>query len=504
MLIDKKKNFKKNVFWGVVNKFVLMICPFAVRTVIIWKLGIEYVGLGSLFTSILQVLSLAELGLGSAIVYSMYKPIAENDGMLICALLNMYKKIYTVIGCVILGVGLLIFPFLPRLIAGEVPSDINIYILFLIFVLNNVLSYFMYAYKQSLLLAHQRNDVESNISTLANVIMYVFQIIALLVTSSYYAYAIFLPICTIIINVLRNRKVREMYPQYECKGKLPREIVIDIKKRVYGIALTRICQVCRNSFDSIIISSFLGLIVLGRYQNYYYIMNTIIGFLTIITTSIVGGIGNDIVTKTKKENYKRFLSFMFGYNWISSWCTVCLLCLFQPFMKLWVGSKNMFSFTLVILLCIYFYSLKVGDVVSVYKEATGIFWEDRYRPVVESIVNLILNIGLVLVWGVYGVVLSTILSITLINIPWSAKVLFDSYFYISPRKYFGKVIRNVVNLLVACTVTYWICHLVTWNGIFEIVIKMLICIIIPNIIFVLLNKDNEVIKNMFVKVCGKL
>ena len=196
--------------------------------------------------------------------------------------------------------------------------------------------------------------------------------------------------------------------------------------------LTRICQVCRNSFDSIVIASFLGLVVLGKYQNYYYIINTIIGFLGIITTSIVAGIGNNIVTQSVEENYRQFNIFMFGYNWIASWCTVCLCCLYQPFMKIWVGESNMFSMLLVILMCVYL--LKVGDIVAVYKEATGLYWEDRKRPVIESVFNLILNIVLVKIIGVYGVVISTILSIMFINIPWSASILFNEYFKVSMRE----------------------------------------------------------------------
>lgn len=483
--MNKLKNAERNIIFGFINRLISLFCPFIIRTIIIWKLGMEYVGLSSLFTSILQVLSLTELGFGTAIVYSMYKPIAEKDNKTICALLNFYRKIYKIIGCIILLVGLLIIPFLNVIISEDIPGDINLKSLFIIYLVNTVISYLTLAYKQSILIAHQRIDVDNNITSIVNIFMYIWQIIILLITKNYYCYIIILPICTLIINYIRSKYVEKLYPNYCCTGDITKTEKKDLYKRVYGLMLTRICQVCRNSFDSIIISSFLGLAVLGKYQNYYYIMNTIIGFLTIITTSIIAGIGNNVVTKSVEENYKQFNMFMFVYNWISSWCTACLCCLYQPFMKIWVGESNTFPFLLVVLMCLYFYSLKIGDIVAVYKEATGIYWEDRKRPIIESIANLILNIYLVKSMGVYGVVLSTIISIIFINIPWSAYTLFKVYFKLSMKQYIKNTILNYLLAFITASITFCFCNLVNKDGITEIVIKSLICIFVPNLILAL-------------------
>lgn len=505
-MANRVKNIKRNIISGIVNKTIMMLFPFVIRTIIIWKLGIEYVGLSSLFTSLLQILSLAELGVGTAIVYSMYKPLVENDTKLISALLNMYKKIYRIIGIVILSIGIIITPLLKFFISGSYPDDINIYILFIIYLVNTVSSYFLFAYKQSLLLANQRNDVENNILSISYFIMYILQIIAIVFTKNYYFYIIFLPICTIAINLIRNEYTKKKYPQYNCSGELPKEVKQDMKKRVFGLLLSRICQVCRNSFDSIVISMFLGLAILGKYQNYYYIINTIAGFLTIITTSIVAGIGKNIVIKTKEENYEEFELFQFGYNWIASWCTVCLLCLYQPFMEIWIGKDNLMPFSLVIFMCIYFYALRIGDVVAVYKEATGIYWEDRYRPILESVVNLVLNFALVYILGVNGVVISTIISILFINIPWAAVVLHKTYFKTSPSKYFLNILKNIIILLFISILTYSMCLLVNEKIYMTLIIRGIICIVVPNIILILVNIKNknlikslEFIKRMFLK-----
>lgn len=246
------------------------------------------------------------------------------------------------------------------------------------------------------------------------------------------------------------------------------------------------------------ISIFLGLTILGRYQNYYYIMNTIVGFLQVITSSIVTAIGNNVAIKSQNENLNQFKIFHFGYNWIASWCTICLLCLYQPFMKIWVGEDNMFSFAMVIIMCVYFYSLKVGDVVSLYKEATGIYWEDRIRPITESVANLVLNILFVKLWGVYGVALATI-----INIPWSTMILFKIYFKQSPKVYFSAVFKYLLILLFGAVVTYCVCSMIKINTILDFGLKVIICIIVPNIIFGFYAKSTDT-GQYFISICKKV
>lgn len=494
--MDKIIKTKSNILYGFVNKFVMMIGPFVVRSVIIYKVGIEYVGLGSLFSSVLQVLSLAELGFGSAIVFSMYKPISENNKDLLGALLYFYRKVYFTIGICIFFAGIVIMPFLPRLIAGECPDSINIYILYFIYLLNTVLSYILFGYKQSLLIANQRNDIESKISIASNLFVYVCQVIVLMIISNYYVYTFFILIGTVILNVLRNIQVKKIYPEILCKGMISSETKKGIYKRVYGLMLSNICQVCRNSFDSIILSAFLGLLILGKYQNYYYIMNAVTGFLHIFTFSVLGGIGLNVVTKSREENYLQFRTIFFGYNFASSWCVVFLLCLYQPFMKIWVGENNMFPDSLVYYMCIYFYSLKIGDVISLYKEATGIYWEDRYRPIAESIVNLVLNVVLVELLGIYGVVISTIISIIFINIPWASHTLFKEYFKRSNIVFIKDALFYTVVLAAVSIVTVYVCSFIDYGIIVTILLRMICCFIVPGILFLLVYRNNTRYREM--------
>lgn len=469
-----------NIIWGFIEKMITLICPFIIRTIMIYKLGNEYLGLNGLFTSILQVLSLAELGFGDAIVFSMYKPIIENDNKMLSALLNLYKKVYRIIGMVILCVGLLILPFITKFVKGGYPSEVNIYVLYCIYLFNTVISYFLFAYKESLLKAHQRNDVNSRILSGCNIVMYVLQIIVLLLFSNYYLYIVIMPVTTIVLNCVRSLFVKKMYPQIVCEGHIEKDAVIGLSKRIIGLTLNKLAQVCRNSFDSIIISSFLGLVILARYQNYYYIISALTVMVSIITTAVVAGIGNSIAAETVEKNYSDYKEFLFIYNWIACFCTVCMLCLYQPFIELWVGKSNVLPLSTVILCCIYFYTMKLGDIAAVYRQAAGIWWEDKFRPIVESVVNLAVNIVLVKYIGVDGVLVSTIISIVCINIPWATYVLFKVYFKMSIKEVFFKYIRYFIETTVLCAVVYGICSRINGNLLVVLVVRTIICIGLVN------------------------
>ena len=469
-----------NIIWGFIEKMITLICPFIIRTIMIYKLGNEYLGLNGLFTSILQVLSLAELGFGDAIVFSMYKPIIENDNKMLSALLNLYKKVYRIICMVILCVGLLILPFITKFVKGGYPSEVNIYVLYCIYLFNTVISYFLFAYKESLLKAHQRNDVNSRILSGCNIVMYVLQIIVLLLFSNYYLYIVIMPVTTIVLNCVRSLFVKKMYPQIVCEGHIEKDAVIGLSKRIIGLTLNKLAQVCRNSFDSIIISSFLGLVILARYQNYYYIISALTVMVSIITTAVGAGIGNSIAAETVEKNYSDYKEFLFIYNWIACFCTVCMLCLYQPFIELWVGKSNVLPLSTVILCCIYFYTMKLGDIAAVYRQAAGIWWEDKFRPIVESVVNLAVNIVLVKYIGVDGVLVSTIISIVCINIPWATYVLFKVYFKMSIKEVFFKYIRYFIETTVLCAVVYGICSRINGNLLVVLVVRTIICIGLVN------------------------
>lgn len=486
--IERTKNATRNIFWGMIEKIVTILMPFACRTVFIKVLGSEYLGLNSLFTSILQVLSISELGIGTAIIFSMYKPIAEDDEETLCALLNVYKKVYTIIGTIILVAGLIIIPFIPKLIKGSYPSDINIYVLYLIYLVNTVMGYFLFAYKQALFSAHQRNDLLSKRTTIINFLSNVLQIFLLIFVKNYYVYVIVLPFATVATNLANAYLAKKEYPSLRCKGKISYSMKQSIKKRIIGLLSFKIYSVIFTSVDTIVISSFLGLTPLALYNNYYYIQTCLISFLTIFTTSITAGIGNKMNTDSIEENYTDFKKFAFANGWIASWCSVCLLCLYQHFIATWIGNKYLLPFFTVYLMVIYFLLPRLTTMTYTYREAAGLWWEDRFRPLVATVVNLIVNIVLVKIIGIDGVIISTIICTVFINVPWGTYVLFKNYFKRSLKQYFGQLIYYFIVTNIAGFITLLICKVFPPVGWLSLMLKCVLCCIVPNIIFIIFYK----------------
>ena len=499
MAEGRLKNAKRNIVGALGQRVVSLIFPFVLRTVMIYYLGALYMGLSGLFTSILQVLSLAELGIGEAMIFSMYEPIAQNDIKKICALLNLYKKIYKMIGLGVLIIGLGMIPFLQQLISGTTPADVNIYVLYIIYLMNTVVSYIMYGYKSSIFIANQRYDIKNKISMVTSGLLYCLQIMIVVITKNYYLYCILIPIITIIDNVLVNTIARQKYPELYAKGTVEQDLKNDIKKRVVGLFIYKICGVFRNSFDSIIISAFLGLVILAKYQNYYYIITMITGIMGIITSSVTAGIGNSVVTETVDKNYNDFNKFQFIYMWIVSWCTVCLFCLYQPFMKLWVGANLMFSDNIMVVFCVYFFTSQMGNICFTYRQAAGLWWQDKIRPLIEAIVNLVFNIILVQYIGVVGVLLSTILCLVLINCVWGTKILYKYYFTKEKLiSYLGKLMIWALITIISVIATNQLCQFIKESQIYELILRFAICLVVPNVIILLLSKVLPEYKNALI------
>lgn len=500
MIIERTNNTIRNTIWGFVNKLVMIIFPFIIRTIIIRSLGAEYSGIHSLFVSIVSMLGLAELGFDTAMVYSMYQPLANGDDSTIRALLKFYKKVYRVIGAVILIIGLFLLPFLPKLINGSVPDDINVYLLYGIYLFNTVSSYWLFAYKNSVLIALQRNDVSINISTVCNFLMYIVQIALLTCTKNYYFYVLWMPVCSISINLLTARYTSKHYPQYYCEGDLSKNKIGEIKKQVFGLFSQRLALTSRNAFDSIILSAFFGLIVVGIYNNYFYILNAISAVLAILFTSMQSGIGNSVVVETVEKNIKDFHKIHFLYMLIAGWCSICFFVMVQPFMQIWVGEKLMFSLGIAGILSFYFYSTKMTDTVNAYLSATGLWWKCKYTYLFEALVNLILNIILSKLFGVIGIIVATLISVLFINYLCTLVVLCKYYFGRYEFKvYLIKELKCLVSTVII-GVVLWILltNLNITNLYISLAIRILACFTIAPCLYLLIyHKNPEAVESVY-------
>lgn len=492
---------------GFINQIVTLVMPFVIRTIIINKLGDAYSGLNGLFSSILQVLSLAELGFATAMVFSMYRPVAEDNTDLVCALLKLYKTVYLVIGAVVLAIGLVLLPFLPKLInpKTEIPADINLYTLFLLYLFNSVSSYFFFAYKSSVLVATARSDISTLVTMLCCLVQYTVQIVVLIVFHNFYVYFIFSPIFSILANCIKALIVGKMYPQYVCRGVVDKASLASIKKNIGGLIFHRVGSVVVNATDTIVIGKMFenALTEITMFTNYQFISSAVSGFMIVIYNAISATVGNAIVTKTKEDNYKDFMKFTFMNLTIVGWCSICLFCLYQPFMNLWMPGRLYKSMLIIACFCMHFYFYRARGITTQYKSAVGIFWQDRWCPIVSSAVNLGLDILLGKLWGIPGILMATVFAMLFIETPWELTMLYKHYFKRPPWEFIGKWFLYLVVTIGVCAVTYFVTSLLPMpvrgeGNILEcfmwLFVKLGICIVIPTTVYTLVYFHTEEFK----------
>ena len=422
-------NSKRNILYGTLQVIASQAFPFIIRTILIYSFGPEYLGLGSLFQSVLSVLSLMELGFGTAVVFSLYKPVADGDENLVCAYLAYYQRIYRRIGIAILAAGLLLIPFLKGLVHDPVlPGGLNLYACYLIYLLNAVLSYLLYGYLAVVPTAYQRQDLLSKIGIVMAVLKCAVQAAILLVSRNFYVFLLAHPMLTVVHNLVNAAMVRKYYPGIECRGEISEEQKKILNKKVSGLLINKLTNVSRNSIDSLCISAFIGLSMTGLYNNYYFIMAGMHGCTTIICKSMLASVGNSISTESPEKNYADMRLFDFMYMAIAGWVTVCMVNAYQPFITAWAGDGMRLNMPVAIGMSLYFYILDSGAICWVYHEGAGLWWEDRFIMIGEAVANVVLNIVLCKWLGVLGIILATVVSVFMTNLILLPRMIFREYF----------------------------------------------------------------------------
>ena len=489
---DRINNSVRNVFYGTINYVIAFIFPFILRTVIIYKFGSEYAGINSLFSSILQVLNLSELGFSTAVVYALYEPIAKNDNEKICVLLSFFRKVYRYIGLFILGMGVCICPFIQYMIKGSYPSDINIYVIFLLLLINTSLSYLFFGYKSIIFVAYQRSDMTSKTQLASNIAMYILQIFALVVIENYYVYIICMIVGTLTNNVLMERNSKRMYPEIVCRGELQKEERNSFIKKIGTLFGHQLDVVIITSADNIVISSFLGLKILAIYGNYSTIINAAISLLIMVAHSFAASIGNSLAIETKEKNYKNFIDFTYMLVNLSGIFAILMFVLFNDFMNIWMGSTRLLNGKIVLMLSVCFFIRMAKRPGNTYKVEQGLWDADMLKPYVAGISNLILNIISVKIIGLYGVILSTIISLGLIEMPWETYVLFKHYFKKGLSNYLMMLGYTVLKLLLIGAIAYFETQVIQVNGVVWFLVKAFAILITVLFLFVLFSyRDKE-------------
>lgn len=471
-------NTKRNIIFSYISAGISLAFSFMSRTIITQVLGDEYLGLSSLFVSIFQVLNMAELGFSSAIIYNMYKPIAENNVDKVCALLNYYKKIYKIVAVIIFGIGFLISPFLPLFIKGSYPSNVNIYILYYLFLINTGSSYLLFAYKTALLTALQRLDLTKIAITITCIIQYIMQIISLVGFKNYYLFVFWMIFGTICSNILSAYIAKKQYPQFECRGDVTQDTKDDIRSRVKGIFICNISRVTYTTFDSIILSSFTGLTLVAIYSNYLTIFNGVSTFIVMIRTAMQASVGNSVAVESKQKNYNNVFLWQFLFSFIATVCTTCMLVLYQPFMKLWMGESRLLPFIDVIMICLWFYTTVVENSFFLYLGGNGFWWEMRWPYILSAITNIVLNLIFGKLFGVSGIIFATVFSTIIFGQIWQCLIVFKNYFNTSMKLYQVRQLLYLAVCVLSCVISWMLSSFISIEGIIGLIVKTSLCIVI--------------------------
>lgn len=510
----RKQNSIRNIIVSILLNGITILIGFISQKIFVNTLGQMYLGINGLFSNIISMLSIADLGLGTAIIYNLYKPIAENNRKKISILINFYKKSYRIIALVILALGIIIMPFLTTIISANDVAMVqsNIYLIFILFLIDTVSSYLL-TYKRSMLYADQKNYIINLVHIGYVLIMNILQIIILLFTHNYYLYLAIKIICRIAENIIINCIVNKKYKflKEKVNDKLDDETKLDINRRLKASIFHNVGGFLVLGTDNIIISKFLGVATVGLYSNYYLIINTANTLLAQFFTSITASLGNLLVEKDFEKAYKFSQKCMFANFWIYTFATICIFEIINPFISVWLGSNYLFNSSTVLVLVINFYLQGMRRNMQLFADAAGICYENRYVPIVEAIVNIITSIVLVKLIGLPGVFIGTILSSLVLHGYSYPKYIYNKLLNQKKSKYILENLKYLIIMLLLLGLTTFTVQLFNIeNTIIQIIVNLSICVLIPNIILFAIYRKSEnfiyfydIIKQIFKRIIKK-
>lgn len=489
----RSKNSIINTIVAIIMNFINILISFFAQTIFIKTLGIEYNGINGLFLNIVSMLSIIELGIGSAIVYNLYKPIAENDKEKIKSLMQFYKKSYHIIAIIIFALGVCIIPLLNNIV-GEVNINEDIKFIFFLFILDATFSYLL-SYKRSILYANEKTYIVNIVHIGYLVLLNALQIVFLISTKNYIIYLILKIIFRVLENIIITYLANKKYPYIKEKNVevITDDIKNNIVEKVKGLLFHKIGSFIVLGTDNIIISKFLGINVVGLYTNYNMIINALNQVMSQIYAAITASIGNLLVENNSDKSYFTYKKLMF-FNYIcSSFCAVVFCCLANPFVKVWLGKEFLISFVTVVILSLNFYMQSMRKTVNAFKEAAGVFYEDRMVPLIESIVNIIASIIFVNIFGLNGVFIGTIISTLVVYIYSYPKYVYIPIFKKKKTQFLKENLYYFVMLLVEGSICIFIVQNIIINNLFlEIILKLIISSIIMLLMdFLLFRKSEE-------------
>ena len=494
---------RRNIIAGLVQHALNLFLVWLGRFIFVRVLSADYLGINGLFSNVINVLAIADLGIPTAMAYSLYKPIAEGDTKKIASIVAFFRKIYLVISFAVLVIGLAMIPLLPFIVNLENPiPNLNLY--YILILLNTVFSY-LFIYRTTLMTADQKDYILQNYIVIFRIVTFAAQVTVLLVFHNYLFYLAAGVIVLLISNLVQNRVTLRHYPYLKDPAEnLGEEDKKIIWKNVFDLFLYRLCGIIQNNTDSILISLYAGTVFVGYYSNYQVIVLAITTIINIVFNSVKASLGSLFASKDASLDKKRkaYWTMELINFWIVAFCSTCFVCLFQSFIGLSFGSEYVIGFGMVIAIVLNFYTSNIRQSIWAFRETMGFFHEVRLITAVTAVLNIVLSVVMGYFWGMFGILIATVIA-RMVYAWWKEPVvLFGKYLESPVRKYFITYFLRFLLFAAVCMVTFFACEVACFvpNQILGFALKTLICLILPNVMFWLVfhkNKDlSDLIRRM--------
>lgn len=493
---SRMKKTMLNTIVGIVNKFGIAILNFIMRTVFIYTLGMQYTGVSSVFTDILSVLSLSELGISTAISTALYKPLHDDNRIMICKLMKFYKIAYRYIALFIMIVGLMLLPFLNFFITDVPDIKEDIRLIFIFYIIRTSISYLL-VYKSTILSADQKQYIITIRELICVTVRYILEIILLFIFKSFIIYLIVEVILILIQNIIVTNKAKREYPYAfeKTNEKLSKEDKKSLLKNIKGLSMYKVSATVGNSIDNILISKFIGTAVSGIYSSYNLIRLQIELILKQFFSAVTPSIGNLIASGSVDKQYYLFNKIFYISFVVINFCSVSMFILYNTFIEMWIGEKYLLSNSISFIIAFDSYLYILLQAIASFRTANGLFIKGQYRPLIMAIMNVILSIILIQQYGIFGTVLATVIC-RLLTQWYDPYLLFKYIFKQSFFKFYVKYLMYMLLFAVSSIATYYISSLYSFDNIItNFVFKIICCIIIPNIIVLIFTYKTDEFKS---------
>lgn len=496
----------KNGIWGSAYQIITIILGFVGRTVFIKCLGAEYLGITGLFTNILTIFSLTELGFSTAISFHLYRQLAENNQKMISAIMNFYRWVYRAVAVIIFVLGFALTPFLQYIVNESSFEFSYIRLIYMIYVVKTSTSY-LFSYNFTLPSADQKNYLLTKLDIVIRIALSATNIITLIVFRNYLIYLIAEILIGILGNFIKTLYVKKKYSYINCKDELSTEYRKKIIGDVKNIFAGKVSTVIVTSTDNILISSMINVTTVGLYSNYSMIINYISTFLTQFTSATQASLGNMYAQESKSYSYTILKRLTIILYFITSFCSVSLLVLLNPFITVWIGKEYILDPPIVFICVVNFFIQIMKTPMWFSISGIGYFKEDRNIAIYGAVSNLVVSILAAKIWGLFGIFFGTAFS-QITQWIFKTKLYCGKFLNIKINEYSLLVLKLSILTTIFGFVTWIFCSVIVVDSMyFELFLRACICLFLPNAFNYLLfhkSDDFHYLINIFSKIKGRI